>query len=81
MTFKEFTGQQIMEDFVYSLQERQKLEDKIKQCKLNMFASPKDKSEPNEEFCKAYCQYCDLLRDYRRDYGHHAFGQLCDELR
>lgn len=30
--------------------ERQEMEDKIKQCDLNMLASSKDKSEPDEEF-------------------------------
>lgn len=30
--------------------ERQEMKDKIKQCDLNMLASSKDKSEPDEEF-------------------------------
>ena len=62
------------------IQERQELEDKIKQCDLNMFASSKDKSEPDEEFRTFYLQRCELLRQYRRKYGQEAEYQLRDQL-
>lgn len=56
------------------------LEDKIKQCDLNMFASSKDKSEPDEEFRTIYLQRCELLRQYREKYGKKAEYQLRDQL-
>lgn len=62
------------------IQERQELEDKIKQCDLNMFASSKDKSEPDEEFRTFYLQRCELLRKYREKYGKKAEYQLRDQL-
>ena len=62
------------------IQERQELEDKIKQCDLNMFASSKDKSEPDEEFRTIYLQRCELLRKYREKYGKKAEYQLRDQL-
>ena len=62
------------------IQERQELEDKIKQCDLNMFASSKDKSEPDEVFRTFYLQRCELLRKYREKYGKKAEYQLRDQL-
>ena len=56
------------------------LEDEIKQCDLNMFASSKDKSEPDEEFRTIYLQRCELLRKYREKYGKKAEYQLRDKL-
>ena len=58
----------------------EELEDKIKQCDLNMFASSKDKSEPDEEFRAVYLQRCELLRQYREKYGKKAEYQLRDQL-
>ena len=60
--------------------DRQELEDKIKQCDLNMFASSKDKSVPDEEFRTIYLQRCELLRKYRENYGKKAEYQLRDQL-
>lgn len=62
------------------IQERQELEDKIKQCDLNLFAISKDKSEPDEEFRAVYLQRDELLRQYRRKYGLEAQHQLCSQL-
>ena len=62
------------------IQERQELEDKIKQCDLDMFASSKDKSEPDEEFRTIYLQRCELLKKYREKYGKKAEYQLRDQL-
>lgn len=62
------------------IQEHQELEDKIKQCDLNMFAMAKDKSEPDEEFRTIYLQRCELLRKYREKYGKKAEYQLRDRL-
>lgn len=60
--------------------ERQELEDKIKQCDLNLFATSKDKSEPDEEFRAVYLQRGELLKQYRRKYGKKAEEQLRDQL-
>lgn len=60
--------------------ERQELEDKIKQCDLNLLASVKDKSEPDEEFQSFYLQRYELLRQYCRKYGQEAEEQLRDKL-
>ena len=62
------------------IQERQELEDKIKQCDLNLLVSSKGKSEPDEEFRAVYLQRCELLRQYRRKYGQEAEYQLRDQL-
>ena len=62
------------------IQERQELEDEIKQCDLNMLAMSKDKSEPDEEFRAVYLQRCELLRKYREKYGKKAEYQLRDQL-
>lgn len=62
------------------IQERQELEDEIKQCDLNMFASSKGKSEPDEVFRNFYLQRCELLRNYREKYGKKAEYQLRDQL-
>lgn len=59
---------------------RKEFEDEIKQCDLNMFASSKDKSEPDEEFRTIYLQRCELLREYREKYGKKAEYQLRDQL-
>lgn len=60
--------------------ERQELEDKIKQCDLNLLVMAKDKSEPDEEFRAVYLQRCELLRQYRRKYGQKAEYQLLGQL-
>lgn len=60
--------------------ERQELEDKIKQCDLNLFASTKDKSEPDEEFRAFYLQRGEMLKQYRWKYGKKAEEQLRDQL-
>lgn len=60
--------------------ERQELEDKIKQCDLNLFASAKDKSEPDEEFRAGYLQRGEMLKQYRWKYGKKAEEQLRDQL-
>lgn len=60
--------------------ERQELEDKIKQCDLNMFASSKDKSEPDEEFRAGYLQRGEMLKQYRWKYGKKAEEQLLGQL-
>lgn len=60
--------------------ERQELADKIKECDLNMFASSKDKSEPDEEFRAFYLQRCEMLKKYREKYGKKAEEQLRDKL-
>lgn len=60
--------------------ERQELEDKIKQCDLNMLASSKDKSEPDEEFRAFYLQRGEMLKQYRWKYGKKAEEQLRDQL-
>lgn len=62
------------------IQERQELEDKIKQCDLNLLASSKDKSEPDEEFRSVYLKLCELLRQYCRKYGQGAVYQLHSQL-
>lgn len=62
------------------IQERQELEDEIKQCDLNMLAISKDKSEPDEEFRAVYLKLCELLRQYCRKYGRGAVYQLRDQL-
>ena len=60
--------------------DRQELEDKIKQCDLNMLAMSKDKSEPDDEFRAVYLQRCELLRQYREKYGKKAEEQLREQL-
>lgn len=60
--------------------DRQELEDKIKQCDLNMLAMSKDKSEPDEEFRAVYLQRCEMLKQYRMKYGQEAEYQLRDQL-
>ncbi len=60
--------------------ERQELEDKIKQCDLNMLASTKYKSEPGEEFRAFYLQRGEMLKQYRWKYGKKAEEQLRDQL-
>ena len=60
--------------------DRRELEDKIKQCDLNMLVMSKDKSEPDDEFRAVYLQRCELLRQYREKYGKKAEYQLRDQL-
>lgn len=60
--------------------ERQELEDKIKDCDLNLFRLARDKNEPDEEFRAAYIQQGKLLRQYREKYGREAEEQLRDQL-
>ena len=62
------------------MDDRQELEDKIKQCDLNMLVMSKDKSEPDEEFRAVYLQRCELLRQYRMKYGQEAEYQLRGQL-
>ena len=59
---------------------RKELEDKIKQCDLNMLAISKDKSEPDEEFRTVYLRRCELLWQYRVRYGQEALHQLGGQL-
>ena len=67
---------------------RQELEDKIKQCDLNLFAISKDKSELDEEFRTDYPQrgimprikLNIMLRKYREKYGKKAEEQLLNQL-
>ena len=60
--------------------ERNKLEDKIKQCDLKSLAMSTGKSEHDEKFWVVYFQRCDLLRRYREKYGEEAHQQLCEQL-
>ena len=60
--------------------DRQELEDKIKQCDLNMLAMSKDKSEPDDEFRVVCLQRCELLKQYREKYGKKAEEQLREQL-
>ena len=62
------------------IEERQELENKIKQCDMNLFAILKDKSEPDEEFRDVDHQHCELIRQYRMKYGLEAECQLYDKL-
>lgn len=63
-----------------NIQERNELEDKIKQCDLNSLAMSISKSEPAIKFTVAYFQRCDLLRQYREKYGEEAYLQLGGQL-
>lgn len=66
------------------IEKRKELEDKIKQYDLNLFAMTKDKSEPDDEYRAVYFKRCELLSQYRWEYGreaqHQLYGQL-DEAR
>ena len=62
------------------LQKRKELEDKIKQCDLNSLAMSISKSEPAIKFTVVYFQRCDLLRQYRENYGEEAYDQLREQL-
>lgn len=62
------------------IQERNELEDKIKQCDLKSLAVSMGKSETNEKFWVVYYQRCDLLRQYREKYGEEAHLQLREQL-
>ena len=62
------------------LQERKKLEDKIKQCDLKSLAISMGKSEPGDKFWIVYYQRCDLLRQYREKFGEEAHQQLSEQL-
>ena len=63
-----------------NIQERNALEDKIKQCDFRSFAISMGKSEPGEKFWVVYFQRCDLLRQYREKYGEEAYHQLSEQL-
>ena len=62
------------------LQERDELENKIKQCDLKSFAISTGKGEPHEKFWVVYFQRCDLLRRYREKFGEKAHQQLSEQL-
>ena len=62
------------------LQERNELENKIKQCDLKSLAISMGKSLTNEKFWVVYFQRCDLLRQYREKYGEEAHQQLREKL-
>ena len=62
------------------LQERNELENKIKQCDLKSLAISMGKSLTNEKFWVVYFQRCDLLRQYREKYGEEAHQQLREQL-
>ena len=62
------------------LQERDELENKIKQCDLKSLAISTGKSEPHEKFWVVYFQRCDLLRRYREKFGAEAHQQLSEQL-
>ena len=62
------------------LQERDELENKIKQCDLKSFAISTGKSLTNEKFWVVYFQRCDLLRRYREKFGEKAHQQLSEQL-
>lgn len=72
--------QERLEHYEAKDRERQELEDKIKECDLNFFRISKDKSELDEEARAVYLQRCELLRQYRRKYGHEAEYQLRGQL-
>ena len=61
-------------------QERNELENKIKQCDLKSLAISMGKSLTNEKFWVVYFQRCDLLRRYREKYGEEAHQQLSEQL-
>ena len=63
-----------------NIQKRNELENKIKQCNLNLLAKYMNKSERDYEFCIVYLQRCDLLRQYRENYGEEAYDQLRGRL-
>ena len=60
--------------------ERNKLEDKIKQCDFRSFAISMGKSEPGEKFWVVYFQRCYLLSQYREKFGEKAHQQLSEQL-
>ena len=62
------------------IQERNDLEDKIKQCDLRSFAILRGESLTNEKFWVVYYQRCDLLRRYCEKYGEEAHQQLSEQL-
>ena len=61
-------------------QERNELENKIKQCDLKSLAMSMGKGEPGEKFWVVYFQRCDLLRQYRDNFGEEAHQQLREQL-
>ena len=61
-------------------QERNELENKIKQCDLKSLDISMGKSEPGEKFWVVYFQRCDLLRQYREKFGEEAHQQLREQL-
>ena len=61
-------------------QERNELENKIKQCDLKSLAISMGKSKPGEKFWLVYFQRCDLLRRHREKYGEEAHQQLREQL-
>ena len=63
-----------------NLQERNELENKIKQCDFRSLAIFTGKSEPGEKFWVVYFQRCDLLRRYCEKYGEEAHQQLREQL-
>ena len=61
-------------------EERNELENKIKQCDLKSLAISMGKSETGEKFWVVYFQRCDLLRQHREKYGEDAHQQLREQL-
>ena len=62
------------------IQERNELEDKIKQCDLKSLAISMNQSKSGDKFWVVYFQRCDLLRQYREKYGEEAHNQLREQL-
>ena len=62
------------------IQERNELEDKIKQCDLKSLAMSMGKSKPGDKFWVVYFQRCYLLMQHREKYSKEAHQQLCDQL-
>lgn len=72
--------QERLEHYEAKDRERQELEDKIKECDLDLFNITRDKTEPDEEFRATYLQRGIMLRQYCKKYGQKAEEQLRDQL-
>ena len=72
--------QEHMKHYEAQNEEREELENKIKQCDLKSLAISTGKSESGEKFWVVYFQRCDLLRQYREKYGEEAHQQLREQL-
>lgn len=62
------------------IQERNELENKIKQCDLKSLAISMGKSEADDKFWVVYFQRCYLLMQYSEKYGEEAHLQLRGQL-